>query len=160
MNNKHRDVDLLLDLVNSQSSHKKLLAKFPIQEFVSMQCWPSLQQNLRQRLYLWLFRKCLQSQNLLVKYDNSFVLAMGQLHYLFSGPLAIGYVIEIPRSYRTEVTPTYISSVYGKPIGKITTPDELPNLEHLLNGQHISVFAMGNMQIIATVNKQLVDFNR
>lgn len=160
MNNKHRDVDLLLDLVNTQPSHKKLLAKFPLQEFVSMQCWPSLQQNLRQQLYLWLFRSCLQSQQLLVKYDNSFVLSIGQLHYLYSGPLSIGYIIEIPRNCHTELTPTYISSIYGKSSIKITAIEDLPTLEHLLNGQHLSVFALGNIQMIASVNKQLVDFIR
>jgi hypothetical protein len=160
MSNKNQDVELFLDLVNKQPEYRKMLAKFPTQEFISLQCWPSLYENLRQQLFIWMLRPCFISLKLLVKYDNSFQLSMGKIHYLYSSELFVGYLIELPKSCRVELTPTYISSLYGKQSGSISDIEDLPSLEHLLNGQHLSAFYLGNSQVIASINKQLADFIR
>lgn len=154
---KLNQIEQLLLLLN-QAHYRKLMARLPREQFVALECWPSLPKKLRQQFYLWLFRLPLQSTTLAIKPDTSFNLTMGQLHYLFSGPLTIGYIIEIPYNYHNEITPTYISSIYGKPAAVLTDITELPNLEHLLNGPHLSIFALGNTQIIASINKQMADF--
>ena len=158
MTDKHPDTAAFLALVNDQTEYRHLMQRLPLQEFISMQCWPSLRQQLRQQLFLWLFRMPLITLDLAVKYDVSVALSMGYLHHLLSGPFAIGYLIEIPSNCRTEMTPSYLSSIHGKSAGPLQSIDDLPNLDHLLNGLHLSIFAMENTQTIAAIRKDMADF--
>jgi len=88
------------------------------------------------------------------------VLDLGTLHYLASGPFLVGYVLEVPRNCQIELTPTYLACLRGKPAGALDSAEEVPELEHLMNGEHLSIFAQGNSLLIAAIDKDIANFLR
>lgn len=155
----NHSVDTMLELINDETQiHCKLFANFKLNEFISMECWPSLASKITNNLFIWLFRPCLINSKLRVDYKQNLSLGNSRLLYLYSDSLHLGYLIDVPKNYTVELTPTYLSLIYGKYLGALPTIEDLPELEHLLNGQHLSVFALGTMYIIGNVNNALVDF--
>src|SRR6185437_700674 len=122
---KSRDVDTFLALVKNQPKHKELMQRFPINGFTSLQCWPLLQEKFRGFLVIWLHTSPIKSLPMLTKPDQIFDLTFGKIHHLYSGTLALGYIIELPK-LRLEITRTFVIASPNKIQKSIAKIEELP----------------------------------
>jgi hypothetical protein len=152
-----RDLQTFLTLVEEQPKHKEMMQALPANAFVSLQMWPTLQSKLRGFLIAWLHTRPIKALPMLTKADQTFQLTFGKIHHLYSGTLALGYIIELPKM-RLDITRTYVVAAPTKLQKPLTNLEDLPKMDHILNNNHLSVFMMGSGQIITCNNRNLVDY--
>ena len=151
------DVDVFLNVVNSHHNYRSMMQKFTLETFVSLECWPTLQRELSGYLVVWLHTKPLLHSPMMIRANLSYMLTFGKLHYLYRSSLALGYLIEFPK-IRMEVTDTYLMCSPNKRRVSISKIDDLEPLGHIFGDSHLAAFTLGNNQLLACTNKQLVDF--
>jgi hypothetical protein len=151
------NVAILLEHINKNPNYLKLLNQWPQNEFFDVKNWPSVQRLLTVNMVFWLHRKALTRGKLIVRAEKSFKIPMGDLHYVLSDTLSIGYLIELPKTVKLEVTPTYINAIRGKVGGAIKDTADLPVLSYFLRDKHLCGFEL-NSTIMITCQTDKVDF--
>jgi hypothetical protein len=154
----NKSVNTLLKGLNSSPKHIELLRAVPLRWFFSVKYWPAIDKLMSSQLIIWQFRLPLKTGNLTVNYDSSFKMPLGTLHYFYSDILHIGYIIEFPKPANIENTKTFVSAKLTKSkTNIITNTEQVPKVDHILNNNHISVYAQNNAILIAAKDPKLIN---
>ena len=154
---QYKDLDILLKQFEGGEQYKELLKKINKEEFFSVQSWPQVQKKLKRYMIFYLHKSPLLKGWLHVDTEKSYKLPIGLLHYLATDTLQIGYIIELPKSVKLELTPTFINSKVGKVAANVDNIEDLPPLEYVLHNKHLCCYQQQSAQLIAC-KKPLVNF--
>ena len=144
---KPNDLDVLLEVLQADD-YKQLLNALPLNQFFSVQNWPTVQGNLNSYMVIMLYRSILLHSAISVDTTKSFTMQIGKLHHLLSSTLLVGYVIELPKKVKLVVGSSIVSATVGKLIQPPATLQDVPVAEHDFINKHLSIYMQNTSQLI------------